>query len=79
MMPAVATMADSDPATAPTTAERASATPDDARRRRLRLARIRRAVLRGEYENELKLSVAADRLFERLRTDSPTRDARRPQ
>lgn len=36
------------------------------RLRKRRLARIRRAVRRGEYENALKVSVAADRVFEQI-------------
>ena len=39
--------------------------PSEAVKRR-RLARIRRAVASSEYENSLKLSVAVDRLIERL-------------
>lgn len=34
--------------------------------RRRRLARIKRAVATSEYENPLKLSVAVDRLLEKL-------------
>lgn len=36
------------------------------RQQRARLSRIRRAVQRGEYENPLKIAVAADRLLEKL-------------
>jgi hypothetical protein len=39
---------------------------DDRRTRARRMARIKRAVESSDYENALKLSVALDRLLERL-------------
>lgn len=43
--------------------------PIDAKLRRRRLSRVRRAVAAGEYENALKLSVALDRMLERIRRE----------
>ena len=46
-----------------------AATCNLAKQRRKRLLRVRHAVLRGDYENALKLSIAADRLFDRIVPD----------
>jgi hypothetical protein len=47
--------------------------PSEARRGQRRLLRIRKAILRGDYENALKLSIAGDRLFERIMHDGRSR------
>lgn len=44
----------------------ASRLSDDAGRRSSRLARIKQAVESSDYENQLKLSVALDRLLDHL-------------
>jgi anti-sigma28 factor (negative regulator of flagellin synthesis) len=61
---------ESNPAAdAEVTAHRLMTRQEARRHERQRLARIRRAVQRGEYENDLKIAVAADRLLERLLTE----------
>ena len=39
--------------------------------RRLKVERVREAILDNEYENVLKLTVAADRVVEEMETSSP--------
>lgn len=48
------------------TPETASPAASDRQRRKRRVSRVRQAIEHGEYENALKVSVATDRLLQRL-------------
>lgn len=45
-------------------------------RRRRRLSRVKKAIQHGDYENALKVSVAADRVLEQLLREGPKAESR---
>lgn len=68
-------MPDSDHASS---SNRGHPSAEERRLRRLRLSRIRKAIQQGDYENDLKVSVATDRVFERLVTEAKSEHAVEP-